>query len=239
VSICRGDTIRLHAESPTSQGDQDFIWENGLYRQGERLSPEETTTYMVEMMDDNGCMGRDSITIVVEEVPEISITGLDILTCEDPEIRLGTEVNAFGHDYTVRWSSETMEEDFTGDFLYVDEPGLYQATATTRGGCAASDSVMVEQDLSVYIPNAFRPESDIRVNQTFMPLFYECEPQDYILRIFDRYGNEVFNTDDVNGRGWDGVIDGRRAAPGAYTYQVEYNVGDGHKQRQGTVYLVR
>jgi len=239
VSICRGDTIRLYAKSENSETDGDFTWEGGLYQQGDRISPEETTTYEVEMMDDNGCIGYDSITIVVEDVPEIAIVGQGVLTCEDPELRLGTEVNAFGHEYTVTWSSEVMEDDFNGLFLYVDEPGIYQATAATRGGCKASDSVMVEQDLEVYIPNAFRPESDIRVNQTFMPLFYECEPENYRLRIFDRYGNEVFTTDDVNGNGWDGIIDGRRASPGAYTYQVEYDVGDGHRQKQGTVYLVR
>ncbi|MFP4468957.1 MAG: PKD domain-containing protein, partial [Bacteroidales bacterium] len=240
-SICRGDSIVLEATSKDypGAGNDFFVWDNGRFQQGKSFVPDTSRTYVVEISDGNACLGSDSITVVVEDVPDIQVEGNDLLSCEEARIRLNAIVDARGHEWEVHWSSVQMEDTIKGDYIWIDHPGWYLAKAVTPGGCEASDSIMVEQDLQVYIPNAFRPESDLSPNQRFMPLFYACEPSDYHLVVFDRHGNEVYSTSDPEDNGWDGTIGGRRAPADTYLYYIEYDLGDGTQVKQGVVYLVR
>ena len=55
---------------------------------------------------------------------------------------------------------------------------------------------------TVYVPNAFTPNGNSR-NDLFQPV-YDCDFSDYKLKIFNRWGQLVFETDDST-IGWDGT----------------------------------
>ena len=43
----------------------------------------------------------------------------------------------------------------------------------------------------------------------------------YELKIYNRWGQLIFTSNDVN-LGWDGIINGKTAASDAYVYQITY-----------------
>lgn len=86
-------------------------------------------------------------------------------------------------------------------------------------------------------PNIFFPEQD--ANNLFIPLTYGLSQ--YELKIFDRYGVLVFQTDDVD-TGWDGTCQGRNCKTGTYVYHCRYideTTPNGYQHITGTVTLVR
>ena len=68
----------------------------------------------------------------------------------------------------------------------------------------------------VYVPNIFSPnDKDNPENEYLMVYGKGIKTIDF--KIFDRWGNEVFHTTDVN-EGWDGTYKGKPALVGDYTY---------------------
>lgn len=78
-----------------------------------------------------------------------------------------------------------------------------------------------------YVPNAFSPNQD-GYNDVFLPnVSSNCGIQSYQIRIFNRWGGLVFETNEVQ-QGWDGKIKGTPAPQGAYFYTIQYaEPGDG------------
>ena len=60
----------------------------------------------------------------------------------------------------------------------------------------------------------------------------------YHLRIFNRWGQAVFETSDYS-KGWDGKYQGEDQVQGSYVWFCEYNKNGVHKDLKGTVTLLR
>lgn len=86
----------------------------------------------------------------------------------------------------------------------------------------------------LYIPTAFSPNGD-GINDGFS-VFGQNDLQEVSeLRIFDRWGNEVFR-----GAEWDGKWKGQYVSPGVYTYLIYVVMDDGVKRPfSGSVTVVR
>lgn len=88
----------------------------------------------------------------------------------------------------------------------------------------------------IYIPNAFVPSSN--VNDNFKPVLL-FPVDEYEFRIFDRWGKELFGTEDIIG-GWDGTFNGQRQPTGGYVYFVRVKTVEGRvEERRGVVALIR
>ncbi|TVQ88137.1 MAG: gliding motility-associated C-terminal domain-containing protein [Bacteroidetes bacterium] len=102
-----------------------------------------------------------------------------------------------------------------------------------------SNITVIEREAEIFIPNAFKPGSQIIENRIFQPVFLYFTPQDYNLIIFNRWGEQIFSTDDVN-TGWDGMVRSREAPAGVYTYVIRYKDSSGRKhERKGALMLVK
>lgn len=98
----------------------------------------------------------------------------------------------------------------TADYTYSNEYGAtYPVTliVTNQYGCAdtVTQDVIVEPEFKFYIPNAFTPNGDGR-NDTFFGQGIGIGQ--YEIWVFDRWGNLVFNTRNIN-EGWNGVMESR------------------------------
>jgi len=73
-----------------------------------------------------------------------------------------------------------------------------------------------------YIPNSFTPDGD-SFNEEFTPLFSAgLDIYDYHMTVFNRYGEIVFESYDVN-FGWTGNYGDRgKASAGVYVWQIEF-----------------
>ena len=79
--------------------------------------------------------------------------------------------------------------------------------------------VEVEDGLGVFVPNSFTPNND-DVNETFGPVLLGIDPRFYSFMIFDRWGLEVFSTNDPAAR-WDGrSSDGSELPVDVYVWKL-------------------
>ena len=92
-------------------------------------------------------------------------------------------------------------------YLFSEE-GKYPVALVIKNSWGCMDTVIkvisVEPDFNVYIPNAFSPNGD-GINDTFLPILRGTKS--YLLAIFNRWGNKIFETTDLNS-GWDGSFQG-------------------------------
>jgi gliding motility-associated-like protein len=59
----------------------------------------------------------------------------------------------------------------------------------------------------LYAPNAFTPLNVDGINDVFMPQGVGIDPENFEMTIFDRWGTEIYKTNDIN-KGWDGRANG-------------------------------
>ncbi len=106
-------------------------------------------------------------------------------------------------------------------------------SAVSDDGCVASDSVRitVRADRLVYLPNAISPNGD--GNNDFFTVYGSLPNVVSVpsLRIYDRWGAEVYSATDLPPNdepvGWDGTRGGRTVPTGTYVYVAEVAFLDG------------
>lgn len=114
-------------------------------------------------------------------------------------------------------------------------------TAESQYGCIDSSAFVVKTlPFKVFSPNAFRPNSAIPENRTFMPVGTGADENRFNLRIFDRWGQVVFETNSPYNP-WDGKAKNGKDAPmGNYVWVARFFDIQGYEHNQkGQVLLVR
>jgi len=90
----------------------------------------------------------------------------------------------------------------------------------------------------IFIPNTFSPNHDGE-NDVFYPIIGNEEVNEYVFRVFDRWGTEIFYSTAMND-GWDGFFKTAECPQDVYVYILEYRSVNGEKVRKyGHVNLIR
>ncbi len=166
----------------------------------------------------------------------------------NPQVQLGgdTTICPGGNPITIgdgRYSGMPMRWLWnTGartPSIQIGNPGTYWVQLTVDG-CIATDSVIVNENCFMDVPNAFSPNGD-GVNEYFMPRpLAAAGLATFKMTIFNRWGQTIFETQQIEGRGWDGSFNGTPQPEGVYVYLIEATFTDGQiDKRQGNVTLLR
>jgi gliding motility-associated-like protein len=202
-----------------------------------------TTFYYAEIrIDSTGCAStpRSEWIAQVNDTPNVTIAQLNYAEyyCFDYQSALlgitGDSLNGL--------SAYWIEQDEWGLATEVNEPGVQQATVSD-GTCESELSIELKEycDALVYIPNAFTPNGDGK-NDTWLPITSYTEG--YLLMVFDRWGQIIFETSDAN-QGWDGKSKNGNLLPiGVYVFKLEYTAtsllgGTESKSELGTITIIR
>ncbi|MDX1909868.1 MAG: FG-GAP-like repeat-containing protein [Saprospiraceae bacterium] len=121
-----------------------------------------------------------------------------------------------------------------------DTTTLFVVQGSNEYGCVDVDSltVTVLPELSFDMPNAFSPNGDGK-NDVFKPVYEGEIFVDYRLRIYSRWGEEIFKAE-IAGEGWDGTLAGKALPSDGYVFVFEYTIINGEKGREsGDVTLIR
>lgn len=166
------------------------------------------------------------------------------------EIRAGDSVLISGiTNFTpvvVQWSPALglSHPDSLISWVFPRENTVYNLEATDETGCTISKTltVNVDQTRNIFIPNIFSPNGD-GANDTFTIYGSDVEMVTS-LRIFDRWGNLLFQSSDFQpgalNKGWDGKVNGEIVPAGTYLYMVELNLrGQISEVASGAVTLMR
>jgi hypothetical protein len=136
VTINEGESVTLSAS-----GGTNYSWSNNVNTQSITVSPNETTTYIVTVIQ-NGCMTEDSITVTVIPTPIEADAGQDVAICENESTVLTA---SGGSDY--EWSTGETTQSIT---VNPSETTTYTVTVS-EGNVSDTDSVVVTIN---QLPNA-------------------------------------------------------------------------------------
>jgi len=122
-----------------------------------------------------------------------------------------------------------------------DAPTTYTVTVIDENGCISTAFILLTFPCragEVEIPNAFTPDGD-GVNDDFGPVLPEGLEMVSSMKIFDRWGEKVYESSGNNAR-WDGTIKGKRGTSDVYVYIIRILcTGEGEEQYHGDVTLIR
>ncbi|MCX6311708.1 MAG: PKD domain-containing protein [Bacteroidetes bacterium] len=178
----------------------------------------QTGTYSVTLtaVSSGGCNNTLVIPnmITVYPVPHASFSASPLVaTILNPSIDFvdlssGNPVTwqwNFGDPTTFGDTSNVPNNTYTYSSEYGDTYPVH-LIVTNQFGCVDDTTVeiIIEPDFAFFIPNAFTPNGDF-VNDGFYGTGYGIEK--YEIWIFDRWGNMIFNTRDIN-EAWDGSVQG-------------------------------
>ncbi len=124
------------------------------------------------------------------------------------------------YSWLIKKDGETLisRTDETHRYTFEDSGSFNVVLKVTNGNCSYSDSVTISVSTSaIQIPNVFTPNGD-GLNDEFRVGYksivsFECW-------VYNRWGRKVYYWNDPQ-KGWDGTINGRKAAPGAYFYVIK------------------
>lgn len=100
-----------------------------------------------------------------------------------------------------------------------------------------SNKVCVVQKPLFYVPNAFAPDG---VNKVFAPQGQFVNWAFFEMAIYNRWGEQVYLSNDPS-KGWRGDVEGGgEAQPGSYVYTIRFKDAEGKEHsRKGTVTLIK
>lgn len=225
IYTCNGAIAVLDAGS----GFSSYQWQDGA----------ENNTYSVYLpgsywvtVSSCGTITSDTVNVFWQNNVPFSITQQGSL-CEGQSIVL-TVAPANLASYIWDDGSNNISRE-------VQSPGMYSLIATAANGCYGQDSVEVIEtncNCILTVPTAFSPNNDGH-NDAFILHGFEGCVSDFSLQIFDRWGEKVFETENVS-VSWNGNFKSKPLNPGVFVYYITATLITGEKiDKKGNISLIR
>ena len=194
-----------------------------------------------------GCVSSslDTSAICLYEQPIADFIADRVLfsSLEVPEVKF-TNLSQFSTFYL--WDFGDGQFNITENPVHTYSPGanIYSVKLISSNNVGCQDSITktikVYQDIAIYVPNTFTPNRD-QINQVFLPILTEgFVKETYRLTIFNRWGELIFQTRDIN-EGWDGLHNGKLCQIDSYIWKIYVEVANSSevKSYTGHVNLIR
>ncbi len=204
--LCQGQVLVLDA----SNAGASYAWNTG--EEGPTIQVRDPGMYRVRV-EKGVCAVADSLQVGVLALPTVSL-GRDTTVCSSFPLDLQVYDSVIS---VYRWQDGSSDSRYT-----VRSSGRYAVTVSNRCGIASDDIQVVVEECADHLlfPNAFTPNGDGQ-NDIFRPRV-TIPVSGYVLRIYDRYGREVFRSADP-AQGWGGRGQAGPAAQGGYVWSAEYH----------------
>ena len=193
----------------------------------------------------NGCEDAITIPITVHPNPVANFSAPDVCVNGDPTLFndlstiSGGTITSWSWDfgdgstplpYSISNSSETHT---------YNEGGTFTVTLVVKNAGPCFDTLTRElcvSEIPFFIADIFSPNGD-GANDILYVRSSEAEKIEFL--VFDRWGNLLFESDDVN-IGWDGTYKGRKAEEGVYFYSIKMTLSSGEEVlEKGDITLIR
>lgn len=202
-------------------------------------APHTTTTYTVTGTDVNGCINTDNVTVSVNPKPYAAFTDSAIASCGGIEVTF-TNASVSADSYSWNFGDATGLSTDMNPVHHYDFASSVTVTLIVGNGGICFDTVSTDLkllSLNDYLkstPNVFTPNGDGK-NDCFslngIGDFKACTT----IKIFDRWGKEVFSSGDSDVC-WDGKANNGNDCPaGTYFYVIEIS----GMNLNGTLMLLR
>lgn len=246
VEGCLGDEVTLNAQATPSSPADVYSWvdENGASSGNTpsitfTANVPDTSRYFVTL--NNGCDNFTQEVILVTNTPA-SFSPDSIIT--DSCSALGELITAslagtYPSGTTATWFLNDVEVGTGSEIMVqiVDLSSTLRVDLLTREGCLSSEEkVLCVQEPQNEMPNAFTPDGD-DLNDVFGPVTLGLY-NTISFRIWDRYGQLVFNNEDPDG--WNGTYKDKNMPSDVYLYHIVLRNFNGETiEYEGHVSLIR
>lgn len=239
TTICRGVEARIAGYSTGGKAPISYAWETpGINQPFRFVQPNETTEYKLTVTDSCMISVTKSIVVNVIEVEAVfNVSYIDNSTVQFIDLSYEDVVNwewDFGDGV-----GESIEQNPVYAF---PDTGTYTVTLIASNVTACKDTVTnvirSYPPFNFWIPNAFTPDGD-GVNDQFSGVGEGFVS--YELTIFNRWGEEIYYTDDYDvkwGSGPRGILD--NIPIDVYSYKINIGLPTlDRKQYIGRVTVIR
>ncbi|MCB9169815.1 MAG: gliding motility-associated C-terminal domain-containing protein [Flavobacteriales bacterium] len=226
--------LTVHFTPGTTPGVAQLVWDLGDGSMSSSLAPFDHSyshpgsfPVQVVVTDQNGCTTNVTLmgTIMAQAGPSVAVHAEPlVVSTSSPTVHL---VGLAPPGDSLLWTSDGLAIGSDVVWSYTFDPATagYHTiclTATDDASCSNETcvEVLVDEEMTVYVPEAFTPNGD-GVNEAFRPSLLGVDENDYELLIFDRWGEMVFSTHDPN-ESWNGGLhnDGRPLPDGVYVWRI-------------------
>lgn len=222
--ICVGDTLLLNI-LPQANGTS-AIWSTG--DSSTEVKVYETANYWVRVTNIEGCSDADTIRVAVNTAPVVDLID-DTTFCYGNRYELYAGIYS-GAQYL--WNNGS-----TKDRIYVTEPGSYSVSVANNCGTDRDEVYIDFESCNIWFPSAFSPNGD-GLNDIAKALGNIDDITKFKLSIFNRWGERVFYTEDVN-EGWDGRFNNVPQSMDTFVFMIQYNFEGKDKLMKGSITLIR
>ncbi len=244
TTVCKGIEFTLKADPA---GGETFIWESNTSTDSQggpewKVKPEKTTTYKLTVGKGMACDNKeDSITVSVKELPGDPLPQPDFSTCFEEVKDMSIIAKKDNPSNTVIWESNPLFSDVE---YKINKPGTYSVVQKDSYGCPMAGTITVKDNcpVRIYVPQAFTPNQDNQNDS--LRVFGNDRYETFHFRIFDRWGEVLFFTNNRN-EAWGGnYYNGKIAPNGVYPWIVTYETISEDKKREtitrsGSITLIR
>ena len=200
----------LTPDAPKAQ----FLWSSGDTTRN--LSVTKSGKYVLNMTN-GGCKASDSATITFRALPVLGTADRRALCLRDEPLLLDPAAAATAGE-TLRFLWKPTNQ--TTPSVEVSEANNYEIEVRNQYDCLSKRLFVVTDTCPpvLYIPTVFTPNND---GQNDVLLVQSPEKGDYQMLIYNRWGQALFETNDVN-KSWDGNLNGVPCPVGSYVWKVIY-----------------
>lgn len=222
TTLCEGKTVLINAGNTSN----NYLWQDNSNANTYLVTKEGQ--YIV-FVNKNNCVVSDTINVYYTPKPIFTLGPAQFI-CQGQTVILQPNINP---QWQLQWQDAS-----TKSFYNVMQPGQYYIDATNTCGTTREEVLFTKGLCQVYVPNAFSPNGDTK-NDIFKVSGTELIAE-FHLRIFNRYGQLIFETTDKN-KGWDGSIKNQPVETGNYVYLLEYKESASAKKQmvRGSCLLIR
>jgi len=207
------DIVTLQfSDTNSANNGSTYIWNFGDGNSSTQANPShnymQSGNYMVNVTvtSQYGCSSTSQVncSVIVFPSPDADFTSNPSLETSiiNPDFRFFDQSSN-----TTIWSWDFGDGTYSSlqnpNHTYA-ETGIYTVKLITQNNDGCIDSIIktveVKPEFTFYIPNTFTPNGD-HLNDVFSGKGIEIT--EFEMLIFDRWGNQIFKTNDLN-TGWDG-----------------------------------
>jgi hypothetical protein len=198
-----------------------------------QLSP---GTYTLVVQDANGCEYEESLTFPVPVEPDVT-TNPQIALDFGQSTTLVASINVpISEIDTIIWSPMTGLTPTAKPTEMLAQPfytTFYEVLIINKDGCEDRASVQIKvDDPRIYAPNVITPDNGTDDNDRFTIFAKEGHVKNIrYLQIYDRWGNKVFFTSNVQPndrtKGWNGVFRDASMTPAVFVWWAEVELANG------------
>jgi gliding motility-associated-like protein len=234
TSVCKNTQILQFFPSNPTAGTGVWtgpgITESGTWNPGLVEAGLIDITYALK--SEFGCITSKSFKIEVGALPDVQVSS----SLDTVEVNAPVTISASG-GVAFEWSPSAGLNITNGPSVIakLPETRIYKVKVTSDKGCVAEKSIeiIVDQEFKIY--DAFSPNGDFKNDVWYIKNILRYPSAK--VYIFNRWGNQVFESEPGYPNPWNGTFKDDPVPPGAYFYTID--LGQGLTPKSGSITVIR